>query len=184
MDETSGTTMHDAVGSADGRLTNVTTGVSGHSRTAYRFNGTSSLVTVPHRAALNPGPSTLTVQVWARFTIRPTGDYDLLRKGLASTPGGYYKVEIVRSGQAVCLFGGSVSSWTLIGGRDLSDGRWHSITCRKTLHQVTLLVDGTIAKQRPRTIGSIANSATLILGAKPGADFYRGVLDEAKISVG
>ena len=57
MDETSGTTMNDSVGSANGTLHNVTLGLAGISGKAYGFNGTSSYVSVPNRSSLNPGSS-------------------------------------------------------------------------------------------------------------------------------
>ena len=34
------------------------------------------------------------------------------------------------------------------------------------------------------TVGSIANSASVYVGAKPGADFYNGLMDEVRIAVG
>ena len=185
MNETSGQTMYDAVGSADGTNHHITEGLPGIAGSrAYGFNGFSSYVSVPTRSALNPGTAKLTVKVAVRFSRRPAQDYDLIRKGRARTPGGYYKVEIVRSGQAICLFGGSKATVTVIGGPRLNDGRWHRISCIRSARRVRLYVDGRRAKQAWKVVGRIANSSTLFVGAKPGSDWYRGRLDAAKILIG
>jgi concanavalin A-like lectin/glucanase superfamily protein len=184
MDETSGTTMNDSVGSADGTLHNVTVGLAGISGKAYGFNGTSSYVSVPNRSSLNPGSAKVTVQIAVLFTTIPPQDYDLIRKGLASTAGGDYKIEIVHSGQALCLFGGSKNDVQLIGGPKLNDGRWHRISCLRDANKVSLSVDGVVRKSVTKPVGTIANTSSLYIGAKPGSDWHNGRLDDAKIIVG
>src|SRR6185503_12035902 len=77
MNEASGTTMHDAVGSADGILHKVALNRPGiWGSRAYGFNGWSSYVSVPHQAALNPGSAKLTLRISVRFTAIPSEDYD------------------------------------------------------------------------------------------------------------
>ena len=184
MNETSGTTMHDAVGSADGILHRVALNRPGIwiSR-AYGFNGWSSYVTVPHQAVLNPGPAKLTLRISVRFSALPKEDYDLIRKGRSSSPGGHYKVEIARSGQALCKFRGSRGNAIVIGGPKLNDGRWHRISCVRAQRSATLYVDRVRRRRVWRRVGSVANTSTLFIGAKPGSDWYRGRLDEAKIII-
>jgi len=184
MSETSGTVMDDAAGSANGTLHNVTLGVSGSSGTAYRFNGTSSYVSVPSRSSLNPGSAKLTVEISVRFTVVPGGDYDLIRKGLSTTAGGDYKIEILHSGQALCVFGGSTATVNLTAGPKLNDDKWHRISCVRTSSGAWLSVDGVRRKEVSTKVGSISNSSSLYIGAKPGADFHKGDLDEAKVVVG
>jgi hypothetical protein len=184
MNETSGTVMHDAVGTADGTLHAVTVGVAGSSGKAYRFNGTSSYVSVPSRPSLNPGSAKLTVQISLRFTVIPPQDYDLIRKGLSTTAGGDYKIEIAHSGQALCVFGGSKATATLIAGPKLNDGRWHRISCVRGPLAAGLYVDGVRRKLVSTAVGSISNSSALYIGAKPGSDYHRGDLDEARIIFG
>ena len=185
MNETSGSTMHDAVGSADGTNHNVAkkrAGVWGSM--AYGFNGWNSYVSVPHRRALNPGWAKLTIKISVRFSSIPPQDYDLIRKGRSRTPGGDYKVEIARSGQALCLFGGSKATAIVIGGPALNDGRWHRISCIRGARSARLIVDGHVRRRVWKSVGSIANTATLFIGARPGTDWHRGRLDEARIIVG
>jgi hypothetical protein len=185
MNETSGGTMHDAVGSADGTNHNVTKERPGvWDSFAYGFNGWNSYVRVPHRPALNPGRAKLTVKISVRFSALPHRDYDLIRKGQSSTPGGDYKIEIARSGQALCVFGGSRHTVAVIGGPPLNDRRWHRITCIRGSRSARLIVDGRLRRRVWKRAGSIANQAPLFIGAKPWADWFKGRLDEAQVSVG
>jgi concanavalin A-like lectin/glucanase superfamily protein len=185
MNETSGSTMHDAVGSADGTNHNVAkkrAGVWGSM--AYGFNGWNSYVSVPPLPSPNPGWAKLTIKISVRFSSIPPQDYDLIRKGRSRTPGGDYKVEIARSGQALCLFGGSKATAIVIGGPALNDGTWHRISCIRGARSASLIVDGRVRRRVWRSVGSIANTATLFIGARPGSDWHKGRLDEARIIVG
>jgi hypothetical protein len=191
MDETSGSTMHDSVGSNDGTLHNVVPGQAGFSGFGYRFNGSSSVVTAPSRSNLNPGSSPFWMSVYVNFTGTPTaaigGDYDLIRKGLSSTSGGYYKLELLPTGSGVrahCAMEGSVTSGSLTAGPDLRDGLWHSIQCLKDDSSITVVVDGAKAST-PVVLGSFGNNASLAVGAKAeGGDWYEGLLDEASFGTG
>lgn len=193
MDEQSGTTMGDAVGSSAGSLHNVTVGVPGTEGTAYRFDGRTSYVTVPSSPLLNPGTARLSFTAHVRYTVTPpdtsTTDYDVLRKGTASDSAQFYKLEIRPDNRAVCRFVGSKTSskgLLIHTGPVLNDGRWHTITCEKTTSQIRLVVDG-VVHARSGTVGSISNSGALTLGAKVGrvaSDFYNGDLDEVSVSIG
>ena len=167
MDD-AGATMSDASGRQHtGSLKNVDVRQPGASGTAFGFKTKRSVVTVPSAGDLNPGTATFSVSLKVRFDARPTaavGDYDLLRKGLSSTSGGSYKVEILRSGRAYCNFGGT-KTVAISGGPDLADGGWHSISCTRTSTSVTLNVDGASFVRQGWT-GKIAYNATLLMGAK------------------
>lgn len=193
MDESSGSSMSDSAPSGSvrdtGRLHNVTVGQSGSGGGAYRFNGPSlSYVDVPSSSDLNPGSDSFTFSVKVKFTALPSsavGDYDLLRKGLSTTSGGDYKAEIVQSGRALCQWKGTSANVQLTGGSALNNGAWHTISCEKTSSEIRLRVDGTVRASRSVRVGSISNSAHLLLGAKTtsGGDQYQGLLDEAKITL-
>ena len=193
MDETSGTTMADSVGTNVGTLVNVTVGVPGFAGTAFRFNGKSSYVDVPSDPALNPGAAPIQFTMHVRYTVTPpkgsTTDYDILRKGTSSDSAQFYKAEIRPDNRAVCRFVGSKTSKTGIlihTGPTLNDGKWHTISCTKGNTNISLVVDGkTFTKSG--TVGSISNTGPLTLGAKPGSpfsDFYNGDLDEVSVSIG
>ncbi len=184
MDETSGTTMHDATShDNDGTLKNVQLrGADG-----YGFNGHSSVVIVPDADSLDPGTADLVVSVRVAFTEVPDDDYDLIRKGLAKTAGGDWKIEIVNvDGKAIarCYLRGANASWQKTTGPDLADGKRHTITCEKHATSAVLSVDGQIWKAS-RSIGNIANNAVLSIGAKAeGGDWYEGVMDEVSVKTG
>jgi hypothetical protein len=193
----SGTTTH-----TNGAWEDITAGIQGFSGTAYHFNGTTSRVIVGDDPSLRPLSDTFTVSVAARFTTIPdpndpnNGDYDLIRKGVGSSKGGYWKLEIIPNStrtavRANCQMQGTTSAIKVTSPLSpLNDGNWHVLSCEKTDTTVTLWVDGKLSNSKAVTIGSISNTVALTLGAKPdadgniGGDWYDGDLDEASYQVG
>lgn len=188
MDD-SGGTMADASGRGHtGTLHGVTTRQPGQSGLAYGFTGKPSYVTVPASGDFSPGTAAFRITLSVRFSVLPStavGDYDLLRRGLASTAGGDYKLEILRGGQAFCLFRGSGGQVSVTGSRNLGDNRWHTLSCARVGSSVTLTVDGA-SVSRSGSTGSIANTVALYIGAKnsAGEDQYTGLMDSVSLSVG
>ena len=183
MDETSGTVMTDSVGGHTGSLHSVQLGQPGFLGTAYGFSG-SGYVSVPSAADLNPGSANLTVTIHIKTTSAPaTPDWDIIRKGLYTTPGGEWKMEYQPSGQASCGFKGSSGYSELIAGPSIKDGRWHTVQCRKTSSSIQVIVDGQ-AFSKAANVGSIANSVDMAIGARPGSEYFRGSLDEASVTLG
>jgi hypothetical protein len=189
LDERSGSTAHDATGHGyDGAIKNMKLGVAGAVGTAFEFNGTSSRILVNDAPGLRAGDQDIAVSLRVSFTTVPGEDYDLIRKGLSSSSGGDWKMEILRSsGKAVasCYWKGSKASKAKTAGPSLADGKWHTITCEKHATQVALVVDG----QRytsTTTIGRIDNTAQLSIGAKAGSggDWYKGRMDEVSLTIG
>ena len=189
MDETSGSSMRDASGQNNiGTLKHITLGVPGlNGSRGYGFDGKSSVILVPNSASLNAGTADLVVAVHVAFTKVPADDYDLIRKGLSSTSGGDWKIEIVNvegKGIARCYLKGSAGHWQKTTGPDLADGKWHTITCEKHATTVVLTVDGKVWKTT-RSLGTMGNSAVLSIGAKAeGGDWYAGSMDEVSIVTG
>jgi hypothetical protein len=192
MDEASGSVMHDSSGHGnDGANKNIQLGVPGSAGSGYRFNGTSSRVIVPSSASLNPGSADIAITVHFATTALPADDYDLIRKGLQTTSGGDYKIEIVNVdgvAKARCFFRGSKGSYQkTVAVPNLLNGAYHTITCRKTATQVITTVDAQ-SWTHTGAIGSISNTAEVIVGAKSSAassaDWYKGSLDEIRIDIG
>ena len=185
--EDTGSAAADSSGNGNtGTLKNLTTGVAGSTGKAFQWSSKPSYVSVPDASVLDPGTSSYSVSLKVRFTVLPSssvGDYDLVRKGLSTTSGGSWKVEIVRSGQALCNFRGSGGQGQLTKGPKLDDGAWHAITCARTSSKVTLTVDGT-SWSTSKSTGRISNSSAILIGAKDtsGHDQFTGVLDEVVIS--
>jgi hypothetical protein len=182
--------MRDSIANHNGTLNSVQLGLPGFSGTAYGFSGSSSTggsnsyVSVPSASDLNPGSKNLTVTIHLKTTSAPaTPDWDVIRKGLYTTPGGEYKMEYQPTGQASCGFKGSTAYAELIAGPALNDGQWHTVQCVKTSSEIKLVVDGQ-EFSRTTTIGTIANTDAVPIGARPGSEFFQGSLDEASIQIG
>jgi hypothetical protein len=148
----------------------------------YRFDGRTGYVTVPNSASLNPGSAGATIEVkFSLDSAPPTGyDYDIVRKGLAGTRGGDYKMEVLASGAALCRFRGSTAAAEVRGGTNLGVGT-HVVRCVKTNSSVELWVDGNRKATKPVVVGSISNTQPVILAAKPGDDYTKGLIDYIKI---
>jgi hypothetical protein len=184
MDELSGNVMRDSIRHHDGRLKFVQLGLPGFSGTAYGFNGSSSYVSVPSASDLNPHRKRIVIIMHLKTRSAPAKpDWDLIRKGHYPTPGGEYKVEYQLSGRVTCAFNGSADYAQLTAGPALDDGRWHTIKCIKTHSRIKTVVDGR-KFSRSAKVGKIANAARLTIGARPGSEFFKGSLDEAKIKIG
>ncbi len=184
MNETSGTRMVDSVGRNDGTLHNVILKVpaAAGQGTAYGFNGSSSYVSVPSTNSLNAGSRSIKITIHLKTNSKPAKpDWDLIRKGVYTTPGGEFKVEYQPSGQATCAFKGSKYA-ELTAGPSLADNKWHTVVCIKEAASVKLVVDGKTFSQSI-TIGSVSNSEPVVLGAHPGSEFFKGTLDEASIEI-
>lgn len=204
MDEKAGaTTMVDSAPSVGGanngtRVVNVTTGVAPLvSGFAYQFGGTSSYVQVPHHSSLNPGSKTIALAATVKISNQPMADdsYDLVRKGVTTTSGGHYKMEILRSskdatvGNLHCRFkivtsGGTQVSVSAISPVDVANGAKHAVRCLRSGTTVRAIVDGK-ATSASGPAGWIANGSPVFVGAKqPTDDVLQGVLDQVSISIG
>jgi hypothetical protein len=127
-----------------------------------------------------------------RSSVSPgTGlDYDMLRKGLTTSVGGEYKVEILQANgkaRALCVIKDSAKKVLQIRGTtNLTDGEVHTITCSRTSSGLTLVVDNLAPRTKAGATGIISNTALLALGAKaeggPDADWFNGELLEASVS--
>jgi hypothetical protein len=188
-------TMFDSVGSNNGTLFGVSVIPDGYAGSGFHFSGDlTSHVEVPDtNGTLNPGAADFEVTVHARFSDTPNstvGDYDLIRKGLKTTSGGDWKIEILPTSTGAanprCWFSDGTNAHSVRGNQDLADGQWHTITCVKTSSVDQLIVDGVTTSSTPKTpVGSIANTAPVVIGQKwGGGDQYTGDLDEITIETG
>lgn len=182
MDETTPGPMVDSVGGHNGTLSNVQIGVPGFIGTAYGF--TRGTVSVPSARALNPGRRKITIALRLNTALVPARpDWDLMRKGVFGSGVGNYKMEYQPTGQASCGFLGSTGTAELTAGPALNDGRWHTVQCVKTTTAIRVVVDGRAFSKRAR-IGAISNRSPLVIGSRPGSEFFRGFVDEAYVQVG
>lgn len=188
MDETTGSTANDVLGSNDGSIQGgVTKGQVGKIGTAFAFNGTSGQIVIGDAASLNPGAKRVQMRMYMKTTSKPLAtdptspDFDLYRKG--KVPGNEYKMEIQPDGRLSCTFDGSLDHQTIFAGPALNDGAWHLVSCSKEDNSITLSVDG-VSWSKTVTIGSISNTEPLVLGAYPGFDFFKGTIDQTYLRIG
>ena len=187
MGELSGSTMRDASGNGhDGTIgSGVVLGKAGYSGRAYGFTGNGAKVTVPHSSALNPGSGSFKASAYFKSSTKPSssvGDYDLVRKGLGSTTGGDWKLEVNSNGHAGCHFRGS-RTINLEGTTNVVNGSWHRITCVTDSTGTALKVDGSVQSRTSSRSGSITNTSRLTVGAKSnGEDSTTGSIDLVTIT--
>jgi hypothetical protein len=180
------TMVDSAGGDNNGTTRNIT--LSGG---AYKFNGTSSLATAPDKSNLDPG--TTGARLTARISVTKVPAYgqtfDVVRKGVTTSSGGYYKLELARSstGQAIAVCHFKDSSGRIgeaRGTTGLANKGFVTITCTKTSSGVTLTAAGQ-TRSVSRTLGSISNSAPVYVGGKgDGTDWFPGLMDSVKIEIG
>lgn len=166
---------------------------------AYTFNGTSSRVRVADNPSLDPQAADFRFGVTVSMAAPPAvGEtYDVLRKGLVTTAGGNYKIEIKNAkGKAVarCVVKDGAKKLAAIQSQltaNLADGKVHVVVCTKTSTGVTVKVDGLAPRTKAVTsLGTVSNAADLAIGAKAeasattGFDWFKGKVFDAWISVG
>ena len=157
----------------------------------FDFHNHPPAITVPDRPSLNPGGSGFWMSARIKFSTVPTAadgdDYDLIRKGLSATSGGFSKMEALpspgftRPVQAHCSMKGSITSHSVTAGPDLADGQWHTIQCLKESGALSVIIDGAKTTDAV-TLGSFSDGAVVAVGGKElGGDFYDGVMDELQL---
>lgn len=164
---------------------------------AYTFNGTDSRVVVPESDTLDPGVADFSFGVTLSMSQPPAvgESFDVLRKGLTTTAGGNYKLEVVHSdGRALarCVVKDANKVVAAIrAAKNLADRARHDVSCHVVGHGVTIVVDGANAGTRTvTTLGSVSNAADVAIGAKAegtaatGFDWYLGKIYDAWVSKG
>jgi hypothetical protein len=177
--------MVDSAGGDNNGTATAITVVSG----TYDFNGATSIASAPHTPNLNPLTANVVLEtrIFADTAPVPGETYDLMRKGISSTAGGYYKIELRgKSGggmTAACIFKDRQKVvGTAIGSVPVM--QWVTITCTKTATSVTLVAGGT-KRTTARVVGEIANTSPVYLGGKGDAtDVFDGRMDYASITTG
>jgi hypothetical protein len=187
MDETSGQMFDSSGNNNNGTPTDVR-----QTGSRYVFNGSTSYVAVPDSDSLDPQEKDITLSAGVEVTDAPMDDdsYDIVRKGLVTTPGGDYKMEIKRGanptvGKLHCLFKGDGGTVDTVAPQDIVDGNWHKLECVKTSTSVVARVDGSDST-KAGSAGSIANASEVLVGAKtsnPLDDTFDGSMGFVSIEI-
>jgi hypothetical protein len=193
MNETSGQMIDSSGNGNDGTPTDVVQGVQEEDgKSTYVFNGSTSRVDVPDDDSLDPAANDITLTASVRVSGESMDDdsYDVVRKGLSTTSGGDYKMEIKGTsdptvGRLHCLFKGSGGRVNRVAPVDVVDGRWHTLECVKTSDSVVARVDGR-SYTKAGSAGSISSSTNVLVGAKkvkPFDDVFDGSMDFVSIDI-
>jgi hypothetical protein len=128
MNETSGQ-MRDSSGNGNNGIpTDVVQGVQKRNKLTYVFNGSTSRVVVADNNSLDPGANDITLTASVKGEALDDDSYDVVRKGLVTTEGGDYKMEIKRKfddptvGRLHCLFKGTGGTVSRVARPDIVDG--------------------------------------------------------------
>jgi hypothetical protein len=129
------------------------------------------IVRVAHRKVLNPGTGFYAVKFRYK-TAQPFGN--LIQKGQAGAPGGYFKIENP-NGIIQCKFRGRKKNgtWGALVAKSptaLSDGKFHTIRCERRRTSVKMYVDGVLRVTRHGNTGKIVNTRPISIGGKLNCD--------------
>ena len=172
--------MVDSANGINGTLANVGLGAPGDLQPGLLVQRVQLAVTVPHNG-YHDVPANTTSRSRPTSASRPAlQHHDMIRKGTTDSSGGYWKMEIYKTGTAHCLFDGSSGYKTIKTAPPLGQPLAHA-PCIKRASSASLVVDG-VSYTSSVKIGSTTNSSTITVGAKPGgSDWYKGLMDEVSI---
>ena len=157
---------------------------------SLRFNGTNTYVSIPHNAALNAYP--LTITAWVK-TLRNSSLVDGIVSKYADATGNGYSINL-RNGNIYAWYfraPGSAVSVAPIGldGGAIADGHWHHIAFVVSATNGTLYVDGNFrnAVNWTGTPGAPTTTEPLLIGQyytnAPGyyPNTFQGEIDEVTL---
>jgi hypothetical protein len=186
LDETSGALAADSSGNGDsGTLLNGPLHIAGRLGQALSFNGVDEAVSIPHAAALDAYP--ITISLWMSTTTGALGG--LVNKYLPSSFSGY---QVFTSGGNLCAwYFRDASSYIWDGSGctlatpGFNDGRWHHVAFIVDASGGRLFVDGTLRMTQPwtGTAGATTTTQGLSLARYPGtaSPYLPGQIDDVQI---
>jgi hypothetical protein len=191
FDETSGSVAADSSGSDnDGSIRGgVVRGVPGFEGSAFGFGAPGSWIQVPNDASLNPGTQDFSFSARVKLDSLPQNDddtFDVLRKGVAGTNGGEFKIEVYDGGKVRCTAKDANRKRGAITGTSnmrLTTGQWYLIGCEHTGSTWSVIVNGA-KRSKSINFASISNSLAVSIGSNYGdEDFVDGSIDEVTLNV-
>lgn len=176
LDENTGTAFADSKGSNNGTGSNINhvTGVSGP---GLGCNGSSSNVSVPHHASLNPSTG-FTLMGWAKTSdsktakIAQKGDWDGY---------GLYQDKWNGWGAGVRLANSTNASITWLGGVPQLN-EWYHLAMTFEASTLKLYVNGQLKNTVATATNLSYNTRPFSIGSDNGAQkFFNGAIDEVKV---
>jgi uncharacterized membrane protein len=189
----SGTVIKDASGHCNNGTAHSVTWKNG----AYSFNGTSSYISVPASATLNPGTSNYSYAVTMSLPKGYTYAHDLslVRRGASKLSGAYYKMELVYNKstgnthlECAMRDQNGVTGYVSTSASGLNDGAWHTLKCTKTASSISLTKGGSTYTKSVR-LGNLSTTRQLNFGAEQVTatsfwEHFPGLMDDITITKG
>ncbi len=162
-------------------------GLPGHDGTAFSFAERGSWVMVPSSPELNAGTGNFLVSTWIKVESSPDAGetYDVVRKGIAYTVPGEYRLELLGSGRVRCTAKDSEDRFATVVSQELleGDGTWHRIGCARTGAHWSVLVDDAV-RTTEVDLGPVSNTVALAIGSKYGLeDRPLGLVDDVQLII-
>ena len=191
LDETSGNTYADFIGTNNATSTNTPTPSTGRVNGGQTFNGTTNRITAPRIAAYDFGASSsFTFEAWINHPTGTFADQDEIIVGRKTTES---KLSVwlgfgVSSSVSFGVRSKIGEAKTVTGGPDLFDGNWHHVVGVKdgSLNELRIYVDGILRGTLAATYTSGFDSptATMDIGWRNiswETAFFKGLIDEVAV---
>lgn len=187
MDESSGTTVNDVIGTAEATRSGALSVTGGRVGRALDFDGTDDYASAPSNSALNFGTGDFSLDAW----IKTTDSNGVIASKRAYVNGKYVGyLFMVYNGRLLLQISDSTNSWANYyptSGPTVNDNAWHLVgfsVDRDNPQGGRLFRDGVVVHTFNPTgrAGDTSNSAPLDLGRTTGGgDHFDGIIDEVEI---
>ena len=186
LDETSGTTASDSIGSNNGTYAGATLDQAPliNSGRSILLSGSGSGITIPDASNLSFPSGSFSLEVW--FATSGTSAAAFIIKDTSGSIFGEYELVINSSGNIYCTVrpGNSGSpNVTATAGNTFNDGaRHHVVAVFVPNTTLKLYVDGVVCASATHSIASSFDStSSLRLGRSGGGNYLAGNLDEVAL---
>ncbi|MFC1719173.1 LamG domain-containing protein [Candidatus Poribacteria bacterium] len=185
FDEKTGDTARDLSGKGnDGAIIDAEWVPEGKFGGGMEFNGTSSLIEVPHNDNLNPGGDQLSILAWFKPTSFPAGHPPIARKGQVGAGVGCWGFDTPT---------GTLRGFTYMakdgvaqisqGGATMTQGEWNHVAMIYDGKELNVYLNGELDGSIPVSGDINENAATSVwIGKKANESvFLNGIMDEIAI---
>jgi fibronectin type 3 domain-containing protein len=182
MNEATGPFAVDVTGNGNNGIATGTTVQDGRFGKARNFNGVNDII-LGSNLSLNFGAQDFTVEGWINTSSAGTQPIFAANNGLSATTsslglyvaggatGGYVDLDV----NGVLGILGSNSN-----GRKVNDGKWHHVAGVRSAGRAFVYVDGVLDFQK--TLQNPNSSTLYAVGANGTGSFFKGLIDEIRIS--
>jgi len=181
LDETSGATAYDSIGSLNGNIIGASINQPGEIGTSYYFDGSSDHVAVDHDPAIDfSSGEDFSIYAWVNTTSKNYGRILEKREFPGDTAG--YMLGIWNDGT---LYAGlDFGTWSAVvrGAVDIADGTWHHVGMTKYGNTLEAFVDGVSIGTNTSASGDFSNTDILYIGTDCGVYWdFAGYIDDVRI---